>query len=105
MLKMDLEYKKEILFCRLTGNLNQKNSYKLNDYLTPVVKKHGIKYLVYNLAGLKDIDAIINSKWEIKKNKGKLIICKGKPNILEKLKRLRIPSVTCERRAYSLKEA
>ena len=87
MLKMDLEYKKDILFCRLQGILNRKNSYKLNTYLLPVLRKHGIKYLVYNLANLNDIDAhgldaLINSKCEIKKNKGKLIICKNSQYIL-----------------------
>lgn len=109
MLKMDLEYKKNILFCRLKGKLNSKNSYKLNYYLTPILKKHSIKYLVYNLEKLKDIDAygidaIITSKWEIKKNKGKIIMCKGKPQVTDKIKRLKIPNLSCERKAYALCE-
>lgn len=48
MLKMDLEFNKGILFVRLKGKLLRKNSYKINNYLNPVLKKHKIKYLVYN---------------------------------------------------------
>ena len=103
MLKLDLEYKKEILICRLKGILNKKNSYKLDCYINPILRKHNIKYLVYNLDGLKDIDekgidAFLTSKWTIKENKGKIAFCKGKPNILEKIKKLRIPNYSCERK-------
>lgn len=48
MFKLELEYKNGILFARLKGILNRKNSYKINNYLNPVIKKHEIKYLVYN---------------------------------------------------------
>ena len=37
MLKMDLEYNKGILFVRLEGILNRRSSYKLNNYLVPVI--------------------------------------------------------------------
>ena len=43
MLKMDLEFSKGILFVRLKGILNRKTSYKINNYLNPVLKKHKIK--------------------------------------------------------------
>ena len=49
MLEMDLEYNKGVLFARLSGKLTRKSSYKLNNYLVPVILKHKIKYLVYNL--------------------------------------------------------
>ena len=48
MLKMNLEYDKGILFVRLDGVLNRSTSYKVNNYLVPVLLKHKIKYLVYN---------------------------------------------------------
>ena len=39
MFKLELEYKNGILFARLKGILNRKNSYKINNYLNPVIKK------------------------------------------------------------------
>ena len=56
MFKLELEYKNGILFARLKGILNRKNSYKINNYLNPVIKKHEIKYLVYNFEDLEMID-------------------------------------------------
>lgn len=101
MLKMDIEYTKGILFVRLKGILNYKNSYKINNYINPVIKKHQIKYMVYNLGLLEDIDeegidAILNSKIEIKKNKGKIILCKVNQEINKKINRLKITKVNNE---------
>ena len=70
MLKMNLEYDKGILFVRLDGVLNRSTSYKVNNYLVPVLLKHKIKYLVYNFYFLEDIDdngldALLNTKFAI----------------------------------------
>ena len=78
MLKMDLEYVKEILFVRLDGSLTRRSSYKINNYLVPIIKKHQIQNLIYNFKDLKSIDetgidAILNTKLLIKKNKGKIL--------------------------------
>ena len=80
MLKMDMEYNRGVLFVRLDGILNRSTSYKLNNYLVPVILKHKIKYLVYNCFLLESIDecgldAILNTKCAIKTNKGKLYVC------------------------------
>lgn len=80
MLKMDMEYNHGILFIRLDGVLNRSTSYKLNNYLVPVILKHKIKYLVYNCFLLENIDewgmeAILNTKYAVKTNKGKLYVC------------------------------
>ena len=56
MFQMNLEYNKGILFARLKGNLTKKKTYELNNYLIPVLLKHKIKYLVYNLYELNKID-------------------------------------------------
>ena len=56
MLKMDMEYNHGVLFVRLDGILNRSTSYKLNNYLVPVILKHKIKYLVYNCFLLESID-------------------------------------------------
>ena len=73
MFKLELEYKDEILFARLKGILDRKASYKINNYLNPVIKKHEIKNLVYNFEKLEMVDnsgieALINSKYYIKCN-------------------------------------
>ena len=80
MLKINLEYNSGILFVRLNGNLNRATSHKLNRYLIPVIMKHGIKYLVYNLNELGSIDqvgkkALLNGNKAISSNKGFVYIC------------------------------
>lgn len=96
MLKMDIEYNKKILFVKLTGILNKKSSYKINNYLNPVIKKHNIKCLIYNFDDLdgidiSGIDAITASKCLIKNNKGKIFACGNKERIegLSKLVKLK----------------
>ena len=107
MLIMDLEYNKGILFVRLKGNLNRRSSYKLNNYLVPVLLKHKIKYLVYNLYELKNvdeagIDAMLNTKCAIKSNKGKICLCEVSNEIKKLIKRLHIKSVEDERKVFEL---
>lgn len=107
MLKMDLEYNKGILFVRLKGTLNRKSSYKLNNYLIPVLLKHKIKYLVYNLFDLigideAGVDAILNTKCAIKANKGKICLCEVSESLEKILKRLKIKFVSNERKVFDL---
>lgn len=77
MLKVDMEYDKGILYVRLNGVLERKVSYKINNYIVPTVLKHKVKYLVFNLLELKDIDesgmdALLNTKCAIRTNRGKI---------------------------------
>ncbi len=107
MFHMDLEYNKGILFCRLRGNLSRKGSYKLNNYLVPVLLKHKIKYLVYNLFDLNGLDeigmdAILNTKCAIKANKGKIYLCEVPKEYDKVLKRLRIKAINSEITALNL---
>lgn len=109
MFEMDLEYNKGILFARLSGSLTKKGSYKLNNYLVPVILKHKIKYLVYNLFELKTIDesgvaAILNTKCAIRTNKGKIYLCEVSQNVKEKVKRLHIKETDNELSALHLIE-
>ncbi len=110
MLKIDAEYHEGVLYVRLNGNLTAKNSYKINNYVIPVVAKHQIKYLVYNLHDLKNIDtkgldAIINSKIMMKKNKGKMLICHVGTHIDKILKSLKIPVLRNEKEVLAYLEA
>ena len=86
MLRINMEYRKGILFVRLIGKLNKDTSYKLDDFLIKTIRRHGIKYLVYNLDNLYSIDK--NGKdilqkgiKAIKKNKGKVLVCAASPTI------------------------
>ncbi len=107
MLKMDLEYNRGILFVRLDGSLNRRSSYKLNSYLVPILLKHRVKYLVYNLYNLygvdeSGLDAILNTKCAIKVNKGKIYMCEVNSDIKPNLKRLRINMTKSELTAFDL---
>lgn len=95
MLKVNMEYDKGILYVRLKGNLVRKVCYKINNYIVPVVLKHKIKYLVFNLLELKDIDepgldALLNTKCAIRSNKGKICLCEVSEGLKNKMKRLRM---------------
>jgi anti-anti-sigma factor len=104
---MDLEYNKGILFARLRGDLSRKGSYKLNNYLVPVILKHKIKYLVYNLFDVTNIDesgldAILNTKCAIRANKGKIYLCEVPDSLNKNIRKLRIKETTSELTALDL---
>lgn len=101
MLKMDLEYNQGILFVRLDGELNRMTSYKVNNYLVPVILKHKIKYLIYNFYNLKDIDdcgvdALLNTKSAVKMNKGIIRLCEVDKQLNRKLNKIRIKKIDDE---------
>jgi len=88
MLKINLEFRKGILFVRPKGSLTRYTHKCLENYLIEVIKEHGIKYLVYNLEGVSVIDSHGKKSLKkgiaaAKKNKGKGAICNTK-NILHK---------------------
>lgn len=91
MLKINMEYRKGILFIRLKGELT-KNTYKsLDDYLLSVINNQGIKYLVYNINSVKIIDnygksSLIKGIEAVKKNNGEGMICKSNINFNDDLK-------------------
>ena len=102
MLKMDLEYESEILFIKLTGNLNKRNTHKINNYIIPVLKKHKIKNVVLNLDNINGIDesginSIINVKSIIKCNKGNLYLCDNDNYLIRFLKSLNIKSISSDK--------
>lgn len=107
MFHMDLEYNKGILFARLSGDLSRKCSYKLNNYLVPVILKHKIKFLVYNLFDVTAIDesgldAILNTKCAIRTNKGKIFLCEVPKEISKDIRRLHIKETSNELTALDL---
>ena len=109
MLKVDMEYNNGILYVRLNGVLDRKATYKINNYIIPVVLKHKIKYLVFNLFDLKDIDecgldALLNTKCAIRTNKGKICLCEVSKTLEKSMKRLRIKKTANELTALELIE-
>ncbi len=107
MLKVDMEYEKGILYVRLKGVLDRKVCYKINNYIVPVVLKHKVKYLVFNLFELKDIDesgmdSLLNVKCAIRTNKGKICLCDVSDDIRMKIKRLRMKVASNELAANRL---
>ncbi len=109
MLKMELEIKQGIIFIRLKGKLLRNNCYKINNYLNTVVEKHKIKYVVYNFTFLEDIDspgidAILNTKYIVKNNKGKIRMCGINNNIKNKIKKIGLARIADEIAAFKLLE-
>lgn len=107
---MDLEYEKGVLFVRLKGKLDSKKANKINNYLIPLILKHDIKYLIYNLEytiniDCTGIDALLNSKCAIKTNKGKIYFCKVNRRLEKILKSLNIKILSNEKNALNLIEA
>ena len=80
MLKIDVEYKRGILFVRLNGGLNKATIGNLQDILERSIKNAGIKYIMINCEKLWSIDdssisAINKQCLELLKNDGKLFFC------------------------------
>lgn len=78
-----MEYRKGILFIRLKGELTKLTYKCLINYLIPIIKEQGIKYIVFNLAKVSIIDnfgkdaikMIINTA---RHNYGRGLICNSK---------------------------
>ena len=85
MLRINMEYRKGILFVRLKGNLNANTAPKFEEYAIPIIKDYGIKYIVYNLSELNCLDAdgelaLIKGGNEAKGNDGKVLIVNNRIN-------------------------
>ncbi len=90
MLKVNIEFRKGILFVRLKGSLNNSTCFKLDDNLKELVNKVAIKYIVFNIEELVDIDLegisnLLSYNLILKGNGGKALVC-GLKNDLVKYK-------------------
>jgi len=56
MLKINMKYRKGTLIVEIVGYLNKFTSFKLKDYLVPIILKHEIKKIVYDTKDLLGID-------------------------------------------------
>ncbi len=62
MFETNIEYRKGVLFIRITGSLNKENSYKLKKEIIPLILKNGFKYVVLNL---NEVDILDNYGIEV----------------------------------------
>ena len=88
MLEFNLEFRKGVLFVRLIGDLNGQTKILIDQELGDLVNRNGIKYLVFNVEGLKyideyGIDALYHNYTVINKHHGKTMVC-GIKNLLVK---------------------
>ncbi len=80
MLKIILEYRKGILFVRLSGDLDRDTTRKFNMQVIEKIKRSGIYNIVFNVEKLSYIDLkgmnyLLYSYELCKKNNGKILIC------------------------------
>lgn len=80
MLKINMEFKKGILFIRLEGTLNKNTKEQFNNEVIALVLKDGINMIVVNLDKVNEIDLegikCLNELNDIvNNNKGKTTIC------------------------------
>ena len=88
MLKINMEFRKGILFIRLRGELTKKTVNKLNEDVTMLIIKNGIRNIVFNIEDLdlidiKGINALLYNYEITNNNQGKSMLC-GVNNTLVK---------------------
>lgn len=95
MLKITMEFRRGILFIRLSGKLVQSESMKFKKYIIDKIKENGIRSVVFNINDLKEIDLKgVHNFFYIyelcRQNKGKVLVCKVYDSpVFEKLKKKR----------------
>ena len=56
MLDIDIEFRKGIVFIRLSGILNKTTVSKLNDEVTDMIRDNGIRNVIFNISEVTYID-------------------------------------------------
>ena len=107
MLKIDIENNKGLLLVKLDGSLNRITSYKINNYLVPVIIKHKIKSLMLNIQKITDVDddgieSINNIKYAVKNNKGNIYLYQSNNYLEKKLNKLHLKKVKSNEKALEL---
>ena len=88
VLKMNMEFRKGLLFIRLEGTLTMENSSILETCLNYLIQEKGVKYFVINLKNLDYLDQegikVLQQKYQdMILHDGNLVIC-GYKNIYMK---------------------
>lgn len=103
MLRINTEFRKGVLFVRLSGKISDE---KYLESINDLVEDIGIKYVVLNIENIKKIDVnsinhIINYNKQILKNQRRLLICDNNIN-RNRIFKNSIPNIKCEIDAFSL---
>lgn len=104
LLKINLEFRKGVLFVRLNGKLNDKDSL---DNINSLINEIGIKYIVININNLKCIDldgikCILNYQDKLINNNGLLLLCESNNLISNRIFKNKIPYINNEIQAFDL---
>lgn len=80
MLDINIEFRKGILFVRLSGELSKNTVDKLNNEVTNLIKDNGIRNIVFNINSLnmidiKGINALLYNYEIIRNNNGRSCVC------------------------------
>lgn len=96
MLKITMEFRRGILFVRLSGKLVQKESARFKRVVIDKIKENGIRCVVFNIRELKEVDLKgIHHLFYIyelcDQNRGKVLLCELYDSpVFEKLKKNRL---------------
>lgn len=98
MFNYNIEYRENILFIRLIGNLNKDNIYELDREIKNIIYNLGIYNIVFNIEQLDSIDStaityLINYNNLLKERKGVSLVCGvhgclKKSNLLSNMKEI-----------------
>lgn len=88
-INIQMSIRKNKLFIRLVGELDQAVTEKLKVRLSEVIDKYEIKFLIFNFEKLNFMDSsgigfIIGRYNQIKKRNGKIVIC-SMNNLIERI--------------------
>jgi anti-anti-sigma factor len=88
MLGIEMEFRKGILFVRLSGELTERTIDKLNSEVTDIIRENGIRNVVFNVKDLNTIDMyginMLYYNYQLTSdNQGKSLLC-GMKNTLVK---------------------
>ena len=105
MSKVDYEFKKGVMFVRFLGTLINYNYKEIIDNVIYVIKRIGIKLVVFNLDNIKAIDAfcidyLLKCNKIIKEEDGKMFICSN--NCFKTKFWHRIPIIRSENEAFNV---
>ena len=80
MLDIDIEFRKGIVFIRLSGILNKTTVSKLNDEVTDMIRDNGIRNVIFNISevtyiDIKGINTLFYNYELCSQNKEKILLC------------------------------
>ena len=90
-MKVTTEFRGGILFVRLSGNLTKDTVSILNDKVTNLVNRVGIRHVVFNVEYLDNIDykgisTLLYNYEIVKRNEGNVFLCGGNEKVDKILK-------------------